>query len=442
MNTTLESKKVYLKVYGCQMNAYDAELVQSILTQHQFTLTETAQKADIVLLNTCSVRENAHRKVYGAIHQIHHERNGKPLILGILGCMATALQDKLIENKKLNIDFIAGPDSYQRLPEIIQRVASKKEKISDIDLSSLETYENIYPQRKAGANAWISIMRGCNNFCSFCIVPYARGRERSRPLGSILFEAEKLAARGYPQVTLLGQNVNSYAHDGKNFTDLIAAISKLKDIKRIRFISPHPKDFSDHLLEEVAGNPKICKHIHLPLQSGSDRVLKLMNRRYTQKRYLMLVEKIKKKMRDVSITTDIIVGFPTETKTDYQDTKKVVKRVQFDSAFIFKYSPREGTLAALKHKDDVGAQDKTKRTVELNEIQKKISLKKNRRLIGKTEKVLIEEKSTAKSKNDFQGRTDANKLVVFPKGSYKVRDFIDIQITDATAHILKGHAIA
>ena len=392
--------KIFVETYGCQMNEYDTELVKSILVKENYTFVQSELEADIVMLNTCAIREHAHRKVYGRIHEIKHKRRTHdtghktqgPLI-GILGCMATNLRTELLENKNLDIDFIAGPDSYKRLPQLIQEALGTGEKPFDLTLSEFETYSDVYPSRQEGVNAWIATSRGCNNFCTFCVVPYTRGRERSRTVDNVLDEVKRLADEGFKQVTLLGQNVNSY-HDGQNdFADLLEAVSRVDGIKRIRFTSPHPKDFPEKVLKVVAQNPKVCKHIHLPLQAGNSRILDLMNRTYTQEEFLALVDKTRKLIPNIALSTDIIVGFCSETDQEFQDTVKVMKEVEFDSAFIFKYSERKGTIASKKYPDDVSDEEKTRRIMRLNDLQKKITLKKNLAHIGEIQEVLIEEDS-------------------------------------------------
>jgi len=479
------------------MNEYDTELVRSILTQAGYSFANEESEADIILLNTCSVRENAHRKVFGKIHSIHHERrppkgrdlakqslaDKKPVIIGVLGCMATSLKEDLLNDKSLNIDFIVGPDSYKKLPDIIghtrgqfteahsihhtcgkftetpdsiQQTSTElggkssigqtsdqlgKERGFDITLSEYETYSDIAPKRESGINAWIAIMRGCNNFCSFCIVPYVRGRERSRSVDSVVDETKKLVQEGFQQVTLLGQNVNSYKSDSADFATLIEKVGQVEGIKRIRFMSPNPKDFPDRLLEVMANNPKICKHIHLPFQSGNTRVLKLMNRHYSKEDFLSLVDKIKSKIPQIALTTDIIVGFPTETDKEFEDTIDIVKKVRFDSAFIFKYSVRQGTLAAKKYVDDIPEETKTKRIVLLNEIQKQIAWEQNQSAIGKTLEVLIEREELSESNQKVHGRSDGNKIVILPKGNYHINQFVKAKITSATPHLLKGETL-
>ena len=419
------------------MNESDSEIVRAILKRHGWKFVDEVNKADAILLNTCSVRESATRKVFGHIHDMRHVLKGRPVLIGILGCMATDAKQSLFENKKLGIDFIAGPDSYKKLPLLIEQAQTRR-KSADIELSPKEDYCDIYPARTTGVNALVTIMRGCDNFCSFCIVPYVRGRERSRSPKSILSEIRRLAKEGYPQVTLLGQNVNSYRVDDYDFPRLLDEISRIKGLKRIRFMSPHPKDFSQKLIDLIAERPNICKHIHLPLQSGSSRILKLMNRKYTKTHFLNLVKKIKNKCPTATITTDIIVGFPTETEKDFNDTVDVFKKVSFDSAFIFKYSPRNGTAAQRRHKDNVSPEIKTKRIILLNEIQKSISLEQNEKLIGQIETVLIDAKKTP---GLYYGRTNTNKLVSCYCTKCKIGQLVDVKIFNASMNGLGGKRV-
>ena len=432
-------KKVFIETYGCQMNVYDTELVKSILLNGEFAITETQEDADIMMLNTCSVRDNANRKIYNRVHEIK-QRNANTKI-GILGCMATNFKTDLLENKSLKIDFIAGPDSYKTLPALISNLYDSGEKQYDVTLSEFETYSDIYPTRNDGINAWIAIMRGCNNFCTFCVVPYTRGRERSRSPESIVDEVKQLVADGYKQVTLLGQNVNSYKHEDSDFTDLVRMVSDVEGIERIRYTSPHPKDFPRKLLTLMAERDNICKQIHMPLQAGNDRVLHKMNRTYTKQEFLDLVKEVRDIMPDVSFSTDIILGFPTETDDEFDDTVAVVKEVEFDSAFIFKYSERPNTRAAMKFPDDVPEEVKKQRIIQLNDIQNEISLKKNQAKIGQTETVFIEELSTKKSDQEIQGRTDCNRIVILEKGDEKIGDKIQVRITNATRNVLKGERL-
>jgi tRNA-2-methylthio-N6-dimethylallyladenosine synthase len=431
-------KKVYIETYGCQMNEYDTELVRAVLTDNKYQIINNEQDADIIMLNTCSVRENANRKVYNRIHTLRQIRNGSPVLIGILGCMATDFRKNLLDNTGLKLDFVIGPDSYKRLPNLLEEVYKTGKSAYDVTLSEFEDYSDIYPNRQYGVNAWVAVMRGCDNFCTFCVVPYTRGRERSRSPENIIEEVKKLADEGFKQVTLLGQNVNSYFYKDKYFAHLLEEVSEVEGIERIRFMSPHPKDFPHQLLHVVAENPKVCKHIHLPLQAGNSRVLDMMNRTYTTEDYLSLVGEIREHYPAMVLTTDVIVGFPTETDDEFEDTYDVMEKVQFDAAFIFKYSEREGTIAARRYPDDVSEEKKKERIIRLNELQEEISLKKNRKHIGETHHILIEEESTRKSPYDYQGRNDGNKLVIIPKGNYSRGDFVDVKITDATAHVLKG----
>ncbi len=416
------------------MNEYDSELVTTLLLDAGFLVTDTQNEAEIVLLNTCAVRENAHRKVFGHIHEIKHAHKEKPLTIGILGCMAENLKKDLLNDKNLDIAFIAGPDSYRNLPDIITKSLRGKNKPYDITLNNIETYDGIYPTRKDGVNAWLAIMRGCNNFCSFCVVPYTRGRERSRSFQSILKEVEQLVMEGCKQVTLLGQNVNSYKDHKHDFADLIQGISQVERLLRIRFTSPHPKDFSEKLLTAIAGNPKICKQMHFPLQSGNTRILKKMNRSYTKEDFLNHVAKIKNICPTMALSTDVIVGFPTETDKEFEDTVDVMTQVQFDSAFIFKYSPRKGTLAEKKYTDDVPEEKKTERIVRLNTLQKEISLNKNKAYVGRKVEILIENVSS----DMVRGRTDSNKIVTLNNDNLKVGDLTTVKIIYASPHALKA----
>ncbi|UCF63414.1 MAG: tRNA (N6-isopentenyl adenosine(37)-C2)-methylthiotransferase MiaB [bacterium] len=434
-------KKVYIETYGCQMNEYDTELVRAVLMRDGYHMVDKEQEADIIMLNTCSVRDNANRKVYNRIHTLRHSRNGDPLLIGVLGCMATNFRQKLLNDRDLKLDFVVGPDSYKRLPSLIKEVEQSGKSAYDVTLSEFEDYADIYPSREIGVNAWIAVMRGCNNFCTFCVVPYTRGRERSRSPRNIVQEARRLANEGFKQVTLLGQNVNSYHFNGKDFAYLLEKVSQIQGLERIRFTSPHPKDFPHRLLHVVAENSKVCKHIHLPLQAGNSRVLELMNRTYSKEEYLTLVQDIRSHYPGMIITTDIIVGFPSETDVEFEDTVDVMQKVQFDAAYIFKYSERKGTIAARRFPDDVPENKKTERIVRLNELQNQISLEKNRQHIGEFQDVLIEQESTRKSPHDFQGRNDGNKIVIFPAGEYSKGEFVKVKITDATPHVLKGVVI-
>ncbi len=432
----MKKSKVYIETYGCQMNLADTEIVMGILNNYGYDITRTAENADVVLLNTCSIRENAEQRIYGRLGNFKTIKNSKPdLIIGILGCMAERLRKDLIEEKKM-VDLIVGPDEYRRLPDLID-VAFNGEKGIGVRLSKTETYDDIIPYREHGLQAWISVMRGCDKFCTFCVVPFTRGRERSKPLLSVVNEIKKLSERGFKEVTLLGQNVNSYL-DGKNdFADLLAASALVDRNIRIRFTTSHPQDMSDKLLYTIAEHPNLCNYIHLPVQSGSNRILEMMNRTYTIEHYLGLIEKAKKIIPGVSFSTDIIAGFPSETWEDHLKTLDVMKEVRYDGAYMFKYSAREGTKA-YRMKDDVSEEVKTKRLQDIIELQQKISFEINQELIGGEEIVLIEGFSR-KSDQFLAGRTDTNKVLIVPfDEKIKEGTYIKAKVTKATHATLFG----
>jgi len=433
-----QSVKVYIETYGCQMNEYDSEIIRAILDEADLESTDAPEEADVVLINTCAVREHAALRVVNRIHEIRRLPNGAKLRLGVVGCMATGLKKELGGNRRLPVDFFAGPDSYRLLPGLIAAPVPERKNRFALELSDFETYAEIYPRRQGGVNAWIAVMRGCNNFCSYCIVPFARGRERSRSPRSVTDEVRRLTGEGYCQVTLLGQNVNSYRYDQHDFASLLREVSRVEGIKRVRFTSPHPKDFPMHLVEVMAEEPGICKHLHLPVQAGSDRILKLMRRTYTRQDYLGLVERIRTAIPGIGLTTDIIVGFPGETSAEFDDTYALLREVEFDAAYIFQYSERPGTLAARKYADDVSGEEKSRRSVLLNALQNGISLKKKSARIGGIERVLVERSGTRKSQLESQGHTDDNHLVILQEGRYAVGELVDVHIHDATAHVLKG----
>ena len=437
---------VFIETFGCQMNEYDTELVRSILKDNGYRFTDSADTADVVLLNTCAIRENAHNKVYGHLGALKALKEDKGLVIGVLGCMAQNLKKDLLEENSL-IDVLAGPDSYRALPELLEKAAAGRKGMA-VDLSEYETYADITPDRIEGVAAWIAVMRGCDNFCTFCVVPYTRGRERSRELDGVVREAEALAASGCRQVTLLGQNVNSYRDGTHDFADLLLAVAEVRGIERVRFISPHPKDFPEKLLEAVAGHPRICKHIHLPLQTGNDRILHLMDRTYTRAEYLALVDRIRTRCPEVVLTTDIIAGFCSETDAEFTDTEHLMRQVEYHSAYIFQYSERKNTIAARKYADDVPAGIKAARVTKLVEFQRGISLKKNREMIGKTVEVLVEGEGK-RSSDQWMGRTDGNIVTVFPKrglapdplSSLKPGSLTPVRITDATVTTLYGEPV-
>jgi tRNA-2-methylthio-N6-dimethylallyladenosine synthase len=430
------NNSVYIETYGCQMNVADSELVMGILKDKGYDLTTDLKSADVILLNTCSVRDNAEQRIYGRLGNLKKIKERKPsTVIGILGCMAERLRKDLIEKKKV-VDLVVGPDEYRRLPEFIDH-AFAGEKGIGVKLSRTETYDDLIPYREDGLGAWISVMRGCDKFCSFCVVPFTRGRERSRSVDSIVKEIEQLSSRGFREVTLLGQNVNSYNEGENDFADLLAAAAQVDPKIRIRFTTSHPQDLSDKLLYAIAGHRNICNYIHLPVQSGSDKILEAMNRTYTSKEYLELIDKARKIIPGVSFSTDIIAGFPTETYEDHIMTLDIMQQVRYDGAYMFKYSPREGTKA-YSMEDDVTEEAKVKRLNEIIDLQQKISFELNQQLIGKEEVVLVEGYSK-KSEEYLAGRTDTNKVVIFPyDSSIKVGDYIKTKINKATSATLFG----
>jgi len=419
------------------MNVADTELVCGILKSNGYQITGEAVNADVILLNTCSIRENAEQRIYGRLGSFKNLKVTKPgLIIGILGCMAERLRKELVEEKKI-VDIIVGPDEYRRLPELID-VAFSGGKGIGVLLSRTETYDDIIPYREDGLQAWISVMRGCDKFCTFCVVPFTRGRERSRNLNSIVEEVKLLSNRNFKEITLLGQNVNSYRDGVNDFADLLSACSQADRNIRIRFTTSHPMDLSDKLLFTIAEHPNICNYIHLPVQSGSNRILELMNRTYTIEHYLNLINKAKQIIPGVSFSTDIISGFPTETYEDHLMTLDIMQEVKYDGAYMFKYSPREGTKS-YKMGDDVPEETKAKRLQEIIDLQHKISFEKNQALIGKDEIILIEGLSK-KSDQFLSGRTGTNKVVIIPfEDKIKEGVYIKVKIERATSATLFGH---
>lgn len=430
----MQNNKVYIETYGCQMNFADTELVMGILKNKGYELTEEIDSANVILLNTCSIRENAEQKIHSRlVHLKRFKRKKKQTVIGILGCMAERLRTDLIEEKKI-VDVVVGPDEYRRLPEFID-TAFNGEKGIGVKLSRTETYDDIIPYREDGLNAWISVMRGCDKFCTFCVVPFTRGRERSRSLENIVQEIQSLSSRGFREVTLLGQNVNSYDDSGRDFADLLAASAQVDNLIRIRFTTSHPQDISDKLLYTIAEYPNICKYIHLPVQSGSNRILELMNRTYTREHYLGLIEKARKIIPGVSFSTDIISGFPSETVEDHVLTLDVMQQVRYDGAYMFKYSPREGTKA-FQMTDDVTEEVKTKRLNEIIDLQHQISFEINQAQIG-TEEIILVEGFSKKSEEFLAGRTDSNKVVIFPSvKSVSIGDYVKVKINRATSGTL------
>ena len=432
-------RKIYIETYGCQMNVVDSEVIFAIMAKEGYERTESMDEADIILANTCSVRDNAEQRIWGRIELFHTQKKKRPeVIVGIVGCMAERLKDKLTDTGK--VDLVAGPDSYRAIPELIRNIAPDKPQV-DVLLSHEETYADIVPVRtdKNGVSAFISIMRGCNNVCSYCVVPYTRGAERSRDPETILSEARDVFSRGYREVTLLGQNVDSYLWKCDagtvTFAQLLESVSEISPELRVRFATNHPKDISDDLIEAMARHDNICKHIHLPVQSGSDRLLEKMRRRYTREWYLERVRKIREVLPGCGITTDVIAGFCSETEEDHQDTLSLFSEVGFDYAFMFNYSERPGTLAARKYPDDVPLEVKTRRLNEIISLQNELSLKSNQADLGKTFTVLVEGPSK-KNPDELCGRTGSNKMCVFPDRIHKAGDYVDVTVLSCTSATL------
>ena len=435
----LHNKTYFIETYGCQMNVYDSELVASFLEKSGYQSTSDYNKADVIFLNTCSIRDNAENTVHRKLENLAHLKRQNPkMMIGVLGCMAQNLKNDLMESKPY-VDVILGPDSYRKIPEILESRNKTNGHFVDTKLSKFEIYEDLFPTRKSGVNAWVSIMRGCDKFCTFCIVPFTRGRERSRTIGNIVKEVEACIKQGFIEITLLGQNVNSYRTPDGEFPELLEAVSKIKGLKRLRYTSPHPRDIDDDLLYVMQKHKNICNHIHLPLQAGSDRILKRMNRTYSKKEFLDLVIKIKKYLPDCSITTDIIVGFPGETEEEFLDTLDVAEKVMFDNSFMFKYSSRPGTKAAgyTDHIDEEVKQNRLERYIALQKI---LTLKNNQFKIGKTFEVLVE-KESKKSSNQWAGRLDGNMWVVFNKTNENIKDIVKVKILDTKGITLFGERV-
>ena len=447
-------KKLYIETYGCQMNAADSEVVASIMKMDGYSLTDNQEEADAIFVNTCSVRDNAEQRVLNRLQTFRSfKKKKKPkLIIGIIGCMAERIKEELIE--KHGVDIVVGPDAYLDLPSLVGSV-EQGEKAINVALSTTETYKDIIPSRIGNPlSGYISIMRGCNNFCTYCIVPYTRGRERSRDVNSILTELKDLDAKGYKEVTLLGQNVNSYKFQTPDlpigdlqfkfqideiidFPELVKRVAETAPNMRIRFTTSHPKDMSDETLEVMAAYPNLCQSIHLPVQSGSDRILELMKRKYTRAWYMDRIAAIRRYLPDASISTDIFAGFCSETEADHQDSLSLMREVGYDMAFMFKYSERPGTFAAKNLPDDVPEDIKLRRLNEIIALQGELSLARNKADIGKTVEVLVEGFSK-RSKEHFFGRTSQNKVVIFPKEGNQIGSFVQVKITEASAATLKG----
>jgi len=430
-------KKLFIETYGCQMNVADSEVVASVMGMAGYEPTETLDDADAVFLNTCSVRDNAEQKIYHRLDALYAERKKRPLIIGVLGCMAERTGEDLLQHH--HADLVAGPDAYLSLPDLIAQ-AETGHKAMNLDLSTTETYRDVLPQRIFGARigGFVSIMRGCNNFCHYCIVPYTRGRERSRDVESILKEVRDLRDRGFKEVTLLGQNVNSYRWNEQNsFPQLLRRVAEEAPQMRIRFTTSHPKDMSDETLHVIADMPNVCKHIHLPVQSGSNHILKLMNRKYTREWYLERVDAIRRIIPDCGLSTDIFVGYHDETEEDHQSSLSLMREVGYDSAFMFKYSERPGTYASKHLPDNIPEDEKIRRLNELIALQTEISAQQNKKDEGKEFDVLVESFSK-RSREQLCGRTEQNKMVVFDKASHHIGETVRVKITGSTSATLLG----
>ena len=438
-------EKVYIETYGCQMNFADSEVIAAILTKAGYGIGESAEDADFILINTCAIRDNAEQRVRHRVRELKAMQNRRHnLRVGVLGCMAERLQSRLMAEEE-NVSFVCGPDAYRRLPGMLAQVRKneelrvKNEKLAEVELSTTETYADIEPVRLAsnGISAYISIMRGCQNYCSYCVVPYTRGRERSRDPQTIVAEARSLFERGYKEVTLLGQNVNSYRFDNVGFPELMAMVAEISPLLRVRFATSHPKDLSNELLEVMARYPNICRCIHLPVQSGSNRMLKLMNRKYTVEWYLDRMAAIRHYMPDCSITTDVIAGFCSEMLEDHEATLELFRKVRYDYAYMFKYSQREGTYAAKHLPDDIADEEKTRRLNEIIALQGQIALENNRQEVGREYEVLVEGESH-RSKEQLFGRNSQNKVLVFDRRDAVPGTYRKVKVTDCTAATLIG----
>ena len=440
----MENKKLFIETYGCQMNVADSEVIGSVLKVAGYSVCEEIGEADLILLNTCSIRDNAEQKIYGRLDQLNAMRRGKNTLIGVVGCMAERVKDELIKSYKVNI--VAGPDTYLSLPELIAQ-AEMGHPAMNIELSTTETYRDVIPTRicSGKVSGYISIMRGCNNFCHYCVVPYTRGRERSRDIQSILNEADDLVEKGFKEIILLGQNVNSYRFEGENgevisFPELLRRVARHTPTTRIRFTTSHPKDMSDETLQVIAEEPNVCKSIHLPVQSGSSKMLKKMNRKYTREWYLDRIEAIRRIVPDCGLSTDIIAGFCGETEEDHQATLSLMRHCSYDAAFMFKYSERPGTFASKHFEDDIEDSEKVRRLNEIIALQQECSAANNRNCIGQTYEVLIEGISK-RSSQQFYGRTEQNRTAVFDRKDYKIGDFVKVKINSSTAATLLGEIV-
>jgi tRNA-2-methylthio-N6-dimethylallyladenosine synthase len=421
------------------MNVADSELISGLLSSEGYNKTSDIHAADIIFVNTCAIREHAEDKVHSRLGFYNQLKQKKPeTIIGILGCMAQNLKEDILESKPF-VDIILGPDSYRKLPEMINNRSNKIDHIVDTKLSRYEVYDNLFPSRNEGINAWISIMRGCDKFCTFCIVPFTRGRERSRSIDSIVSEAVQAVSDGFHEITLLGQNVNSYNHQGQKFHELLDEVAQINGLKRIRYTSPHPQDMTQEVLDVMRKHQKICNYVHLPLQAGNDRILKRMNRTYKKLEFISLVKQIRETLPNVGLSTDIIVGFPGESKIEFNDTLDVMEKVHFDSAYTFKYSSRPGTKAS-EFEDLVAEDEKQSRLEMVIEMQKKHTLSQNKKRVGSIEMILVE-KESKRSTNHWAGRTDSNRWVIFEKNNSQIGDLVSVKITNAKGITLHGENI-
>ena len=437
-----DGKKLFIETYGCQMNVADSEVIASVMQMAGYTPASTLDEADAVFMNTCSIRDNAEQKIWNRLDYFHALKKKRPgLIVGVVGCMAERVKDELIEHH--GVDLVAGPDAYLSLPDLIAQVEAGQKAIN-VELSTTETYRDVVPARICGnhISGFVSIMRGCNNFCTYCIVPYTRGRERSRDVESILREVADLRQKGYKEVTLLGQNVNSYRFTRPDdtvvtFPQLLRTVAQAAPDMRIRFTTSHPKDMSDDTLHVIAEEPNVCRHIHLPVQSGSSRILKLMNRKYDREWYLERVAAIRRIIPDCGLSTDIFSGFHSETEEDHQQSLSLMEECAYDSAFMFKYSERPGTFASKHLPDDVPEEVKVRRLEEIIALQNRLSAESNARCVGRVYEVLAEGTSK-RSREQLFGRTEQNRVVVFDRGTHRVGDLVTVRITEATSATLKG----
>ncbi len=432
-------KSYFIETYGCQMNVADSELISGLLSNNGYEKTKNIYQADIIFVNTCAIREHAEDKVHSRLGFYNKIKENRPnTIIGVLGCMAQNLKDDILESKPY-VDIVLGPDSYRNILNMINSRDREKSQLMDTQLSRFEVYEDIFPSRNNGVNAWIPIMRGCDKFCTFCVVPFTRGRERSRSIESIVEEARNAVNDGFLEITLLGQNVNSYNHNKRRFEELLDSIARIDGLKRIRYTSPHPKDMSQNVLDVMSKYENICNYVHLPLQAGNNKILKRMNRTYTKEDFFNLVNKIRESLPKVGISTDIIVGFPGETESEFQETLNAMEKIKFDSAYTFKYSSRPGTKAA-EFGDHVKEFEKQRRLEEVLEMQRKHTLYHNKKYIGNIEMVLVE-KESKKSKKQWAGRTDSNKWVVFDKSNVNIGDIIPVTISKVKGITLHGKVV-